>query len=285
MSILIGHARSDENKRAGGGQAGDQTGAEVQISSWYAGGWNIVLRPVSSVTAEIMAAVCEILCKGNLVGYDQYQRNTLWDELEKVGWDPSKLKTKCETDCSAFMCACAKAAGIGIPRIAIGNGQYNSQVTYTMREAFRSTGRFQVLIDSKYLTSDKYLKRGDILVRESGHTAMVLGNGAQASTPTVPAAAVPTPAASADEVKATGIAFLRDTTLTGRYKCTASTYLSARDDSGASKNELARIKPGEVVECWGYFNLVNGIKWLYIQFTQDNVKYTAFACASFLKKL
>lgn len=95
MSVLIGHARSDENRGLGGGQAGDQTGAEVQVSAWYAGSWNVVLRPISADVAEKMAAACEALCKGNLVGYDQYQRNTLWDELERVGWDPSKLKTRC----------------------------------------------------------------------------------------------------------------------------------------------------------------------------------------------
>lgn len=285
MSIFIGHASIDESGRAGGGQSGDQTGKEVYIGSWYAGNWNLVLRPVSTEVAEKMAAACETLCKGNLVGYDQYQRNTLWDELEKVGWDAAKLKTKCETDCSAFMSACARAAGVDIPRVAMGGGLYNAPVTYTMRSAFGSTGAFQVLTDTKYMTSDKYLKRGDVLVRESGHTAMALGNGAQSAATPVVAAPVATPVSNVNEVKATGIAFLRETALTGTYKCTASTYLSARDGSGTSHKELARIMPGETVDCYGYFNLVNGVKWLYIQFTKDNVKYTAFACGTYLKKI
>lgn len=291
MSILIGHASIDENGRAGGGQAGDQTGKEVYIGSWYAGNWNVVLRPVSVEIAEKMATACEILCKGNYVGYDQYQRNTLWDELEKVGWDAAKLKTACETDCSAFMSACARAAGIDIPRVAMGGGQYNAPVTYTMRNAFGSTGKFHVLTDTKYITSDKYLKRGDVLVRESGHTAMALGNGALADTPTqaasTPVATAPTtaPSSNVKEVKAAGIAFLRDTALTGTYKCTAITYLSARDDSNANSKELTRIKPGETVNCYGYFNLVNGVKWLYVQFEQNGVRYTAFACGSWLKKI
>ena len=115
MSILIGHASIDENGKASGGQAGDQTGKEVCIRDWYAGNWNVVLRPVSATVAEKMATACETLCKGNLVGYDQGQRNTLWDELERVGWDAGKLKTKCETDCSAFVSACARCAGVDIP--------------------------------------------------------------------------------------------------------------------------------------------------------------------------
>lgn len=290
MSILIGHASIDENSRASGGQAGDQTGKEVCIRSWYAGGWNVVLRPISSDVAQKMAVICESLCTGNLVGYDQYQRNTLWGELEKVGWNVSKLKTKCETDCSAFMTACARAAGINIPRVAMGNGQYNAPVTYTMREAFSSTGKFQMLVDMRYMVSDQYLKRGDILVRESGHTAMALSDGALASIPTqvttsTPAVTATTPS-SIKEVKAKGVAFLRDKSLAGLYKCTAFTYLSARDNSNVDSSELTRIKPDEVVDCCGgYYNETNGIKWLYVQFKQGDTLYTAFACASWLKKL
>lgn len=177
MSILIGHASIDERGKANGGQAGDQTGKEVCTRSWYAGGWNVVLRPKSAAVAEKMAAACETLCKGNLVGYDQYQRNTLWDELERVGWKPAALKVKCETDCSAFMTACARVAGVIVPRVTLTTGQLNAPVTSTMRSAFSSTGAFHVLTESKYLTSDKHLMRGDVLVRESGHTAMALGNG------------------------------------------------------------------------------------------------------------
>lgn len=177
MSILIGHAAGDENGRAHGGQSGDQTGKEVCIRSWYAGGWNVILRPVSENVAEKMAAACEVLCKGNLVGYDQWQRNDLWTELERVGWDPALLAVKCETDCSALMTACARVAGIDVPRVAMGGGRYNAPVTQTMRRAFGATGEFLVLTEAKYLTSDRYLKRGDVLVRESGHTAMALGDG------------------------------------------------------------------------------------------------------------
>lgn len=176
-SPMIGHASIDERGKANGGAAGDQTGKEVCVRTWYASGWNVVLRPKSKTVAETMASACEILCNGNLVGYDQYQRNTLWDELAKVNWNPSALKVKTETDCSAFMTACAKIAGIEVPRVALGNGQYNAPVTQTMRSAFSSTGSFEVLTESKYMTSANYLRRGDILVRESGHTAMALTNG------------------------------------------------------------------------------------------------------------
>ena len=293
MSILIGHASGDERGRASGGAAGDQTGKEVCIRFWYASGWNIVLRPTNPKEAEAMAQACEVICKGNLVGYDQGQRNTLWDELEKVGWDPAKLKTKCETDCSAFMSVCAKAAGIDIARVAMGGGLYNCPYTGNMRTLFMLTGHFQLLTDQKYLISDKYLLRGDVLVRESGHTAMALGNGELSGMPNVTAdapatAATPTaataPAASRKTIKATEPAHYFDRSLAGTYECTA-TALNVRNGSGTTAKALTQLKKGDRVNCYGYYNAVDSVKWLYIQFTQGNVTYTAFASSKYLTKV
>lgn len=283
MSILIGHASIDENGRANGGAAGDQTGKEVCVRSWYQSGWNVALRPKSATVAEKMASACETLCNGNLVGYDQYQRNDLWDELAKVNWDPAALKTKCETDCSAFMTACAKAAGIEVPRVPLGGGKYNAPVTQTMRGAFDATGSFEVLTDSKYLTSDAYLKRGDILLRESGHTAMALGNGVLSGATVSGTAQTPTASSNTKEIKATEAAHYFDKALAGAYKCTASA-LNIRNGAGTSKKILTTIKSGDTVQCYGYYNTVDGVKWMYVQFKQGSVQYTAFASEKYLSK-
>ena len=37
--------------------------------------------------------------------------------------------------------------------------------------------KFKDILDFKYLTSDKYLKRGDIVVKANRHTIMILSNG------------------------------------------------------------------------------------------------------------
>ena len=173
MSVLIGHASIDENGRAYGGQAGDQTGREVCTRSWYNRPWTVLLRPKSATVAEAMAEFCEGVCDNQNVGYDQYQRNTLRTAARAAGWDPSIIGP-CETDCSAFMTVCAEAAGVDV------DGCYtsgNAPVTQTMRSKFVGTGAFDALTDSKYLTTDAYLRRGDILVYEPGHTVMVLSNG------------------------------------------------------------------------------------------------------------
>ena len=172
MAIKIGHASSDERGKSNGGISGDQTKGEVCIRSWYSSPWDIVLRCTDSTKAELMAKACEKGCANNKIGYDQVQRNTLNTYAKKVNYDLSKIKTACECDCSSFMTVCAQAAGITIPYTS-GNAPY----TGNMKAKFTSTGYFKVLTDKKYLTMDKYLKRGDILIRSSGHTAMVLENG------------------------------------------------------------------------------------------------------------
>ena len=171
MAIKIGHASIDENRKSKGGSAGDQTAKEVCTRTWYNGGWEFMLRPTSSTLAEKSALACEKGCANKNIGYDQNQRNTLNTQAKKVGYDLSKITNNCETDCSAFMTVCAISGGADI--------EYggNAPTTSTMKIRFANSGDYTILTDSKYLTSDKYLKRGDILVKAGSHTVMVLENG------------------------------------------------------------------------------------------------------------
>lgn len=174
MSVLIGHASIDENGKAARGKSGDQTKKEVCTRNWYKKSWDVVLRPIDSAMAEKMAVACEAACANDNIGYDQSQRNTLHTEALKVGYDLSKISTGCECDCSSLMCICAIAGGAPIDKLFI-NG--NMGTTRTMRGYFRSTGMFQILTDTKYLSSSDYLKRGDVIVNEGSHTIMALTNG------------------------------------------------------------------------------------------------------------
>lgn len=171
MAIKIGHASIDENRKIKGGSAGDQSAKEVCTRSWYTTGWECVLRPKTKELAEKSAKACEQGCANSNIGYDQNQRNTLNTQAKKVGYDLSKIKTKCETDCSAFMTVCAIAGGADI---SYGS---NAPTTSTMKNRFELSGDYEVITTSKYLTSDKYLKRGDILVKAGSHTVMALENG------------------------------------------------------------------------------------------------------------
>ena len=172
--VKVGHASIDECGNAKGGQAGDNNGKEVCTREWYNKPWSVLLRPVNSDIAEKMAKACEKGCLNNNIGYDQNQRNTLKTQASKVGMDLSKITTPCECDCSSFMTVCAECAGVKIPYSGT-----NAPTTSTMQNAFTSTGMFTALTDPKYLTSDKYVKRGDVLVKPGSHTVMVLENGSE----------------------------------------------------------------------------------------------------------
>ncbi len=175
MAVLIGHASIDERGRIAGGAAGDQSGKEVCTREYYSKGWNVCIRPKSTTTAAQMVKACREGTANNFIGYDQNQRNTAHIQAKKVGYAIRNIKTKCETDCSAFMTLCAIASGVK-------ELEYtgNAPTTSTMRQAFSKTGKFEILTDKKYLESDTYLKAGDILVKEGSHTVMVLEDGIKA---------------------------------------------------------------------------------------------------------
>ena len=171
MAVKIGSARIDENGRACNGRAGDQTGKEVSTQNWYLSskGWR-VYRAKNPDVAEKIARCMERACANSAIGYDQYQRNTLYKEAEKFGFDTAKVTTPVETDCSALVRVCCAFAGIvGLPEgFRTGNMPTN----------LSKTDAFTELTGSKYQEQSTYLGRGDILVtKTSGHTVVVLSNG------------------------------------------------------------------------------------------------------------
>jgi hypothetical protein len=186
MAVKIGHASIDENGKAAGGTAGDQSGKEVVIRNWYNKNWNVLLRPTRAVLADKSAQACEDACANPNVGYDQYGRNTLHAKAEAVSFDLSRIDSPCECDCSSLMHVCAIAGGANLTYGA------NGHTTRTMVREFVASGDYIKLTDSKYLTTDKYLQRGDILVKEGSHTVMVLTNGEKVVTSDLPAIDAPT---------------------------------------------------------------------------------------------
>lgn len=182
MSVKIGHASLDENRKARGGAAGDQTKKEVCIINWYNKPWTTVIRPKDSKVAEKIAFAMEQACANDKIGYDQTQRTTLYAQAKAHNWDLSKITTACECDCSSLVAVCVNAAGVSVSKdIYTGN----------QMAALKTTGKFDVYTDAKYVGGSKYLKRGDILLGD-GHTAIVLSDG-DAVVPIVAPAPTPTP--------------------------------------------------------------------------------------------
>lgn len=174
MAVRIGHASKDERGKFTGGTAGDQTGKEICIRSWYNGDWKFIARPISSLVAEAIAVSCEKACNNPNCGYDQGGRNTGLQAAKAAGWDLGKVKEPCEFDCSSLTTACIQAAGV-----KVWDGG-NAMTTSTLKRKLEATGAFQILTEDKYLTGPTYLKRGDILCKPGSHVVIVLDNGPNA---------------------------------------------------------------------------------------------------------
>ena len=200
MAVLIGSARIDENGRAHGGKAGDQTGKEVSTQNWYkhSKGW-VVLRAKDPIKAAKIAQAMRAACVNDNIGYDQYQNQTLWNAVKDKGYDPAKATVKCETDCARL--------GARVLRLRRHHGASDF---YTATEAayLMDTGEFVKFTSSKYTSQDDYLGAGDILVTKTkGHTAVVLTNGRQVRRRgggAFRAAGQPHPARTASEGKDVG---------------------------------------------------------------------------------
>lgn len=175
---MISNCGKDERGTYSGGFAGDQTGQEYWLISWYSRPWNCVLRhPNAQVRSEI-ARLATSAAKNDAIGYDQGERLTFWNELASCGYDPARITRPCEADCSSSTASIVKAVGYllndsNLKTVSPG------MTTHTMRGSLRNAG-FDVLTDSKYLTSDSYLLAGDILLNDAAHAAINVTDGAYA---------------------------------------------------------------------------------------------------------
>ena len=265
MAVYIGHASIDERGKANSGAAGDQTGKEVYKRTWYSKPWHTVFRPKSAAVAEKIAKAMEQACSNNNIGYDQYQRTTLYTLAKAKGWDISKVATKCETDCSALVAVCCNAAGITVSK---------DMYTGNEKTVLKGTGKFTVYTAAKYVGGSDYLMRGDILLG-NGHTAIVLSNGSK----------VEATAFTPKKTKyATGTAQSLSKPIAGTYKVTAS-KLNVRDKANTKAEILVSIPKDTEVKNFGYYTEYDGTRWLYIQFDYKDVAYIGFASSKYLKKI
>lgn len=121
-------ASIDERGKIAGGEAGNQSGRELNTREIYQSSGN----PWFSVVAKDPAVRAEInrLAKAAVanpyIGYDQYERNTLLIQARKVGCDLSKITTQCETDCSALDGTLAICAVYRVLGQSAGDKVYNA---------------------------------------------------------------------------------------------------------------------------------------------------------------
>lgn len=254
MAVRVGSAKGDEYGNATGGRAGDQTGGEVGTQAWYLHpkGWK-GLRAKDRKTADKIADAMQKACDNDKIGYDQDQRLTLYNQAKKYGFDPSKVTTACETDCSALVRVCLAYAGISTPDFYTGN-EY--EVVY-------ETGKFDK-IPAEQLKSAVYARRGDILITKvTGHTVIVLNDGSKASDTT--------------DSSASGGKLNRSVKWTGAI--TNCALLNVREWAG-KENQTVSFSPlpaGAKVGICDEIKADDGSKWYYIKY---NGRYGFIAARS-----
>lgn len=171
MAVMVCEAVHDERGKYSGGKAGDQTGDEVRIRSWYSRPWSCVLRWKDRGDASRFADAMRAAANNPRLGYNQFRRNTALTYARQVGYNPAKITKDCETDCSALVSLCCMYAGI--PEATLfKNG--NSSTTANLRARLKGTGKFVVYSGKEYTNNPAKLMLGDILLYEGHHTAGVI---------------------------------------------------------------------------------------------------------------
>ena len=193
MAVIVGSARSGgSNGKISGDVAGDQNKKEVSTQNYYvhSKGWR-VFRAKDASKRKLIANAMRAACANDKIGYDQSQRNTLYNLAAKVNFDPGKVTTACETDCSALVRVCCAYAGIKM-------SDFN---TSSQASRLLASGAFTELTGDKYTKQSAYLAEGDILVTKTkGHTVVVLSSGSKVETESAKAPATST----GKKVKVTG---------------------------------------------------------------------------------
>lgn len=173
MAVLIGSARINELGKGEGGQPGDQNGKEVAIENWYLHdkGW-VVIRAKDETVRKKIAQDMRYICENDNIGYSyNLNRRGLVNAAKQYNYDASRVRVKCETDCSMSAVCCIRFAGVNVEDFTTANEV----------EKCKSTGAFDILTDDKYCKSSDYLLEGDILVTKTmGHTVVVLNDGPKA---------------------------------------------------------------------------------------------------------
>ena len=190
----ISNASGNELGKITGGTPGDQTGREIQVVNWYlpSSKWDWYIEHPSDTVMEWSAIMAEERAANPMIGYDQgNDRNTYWEQLEKSKYRAKNIKTPCETDCSGGVASDEKAVGylLDIPELkAISHQCWTGNILPALLKA-----GFVASNDPKYLTSDKYVRRGGILLNLDGHITTFVTDGAK-----------PTPIGKATTTSSTG---------------------------------------------------------------------------------
>lgn len=173
---LIAHSIIDENSGASGGYSGDQTGYELTAQPFFESSWTHLYRAKDAEKAEQIADFMEKAVANGYIGYDNSQRNTLFQAIYP-DFKVDRLTTPVESDCSSLV-YCAVYSAFRLPYKAREEEKHIAPLVKGFEEYLMLgtlAGNFERWVyashTSNFITSSDKLVRGDILVKD-GHIAV-----------------------------------------------------------------------------------------------------------------
>lgn len=191
MAKYIAHASIDERGKVSGGKAGDQTKKEICIRTMYYKPWNQFFRIVNdAVRIQFGNNMIDIANNDN-IGYDQNQRNTILTQAKKVDFDFTRIKTKCEGDCSsvvttALLGAIYKVLGVDAYKKALAilvvSGNCATTSTFKSRaEKLKNVVLINCYTGKTYTASTNKAVFGDIYNKAGSHIVCYVDDGKKKS--------------------------------------------------------------------------------------------------------
>lgn len=172
MTAYVGQASCDERGRYVGGQAGNQSGTELNIREAYLYNWHTLIRfNDAGMAANCGQAMADAVANMN-IGYDQGERNTILPPARAVEWVLRRIAQACECDCSSLAGVCGIAAGASEGAIYSGG---NLCYTGNIVSRFKATGLVSCYTGADYVKSTVKWQVGDILVSNSHVVVVVSG--------------------------------------------------------------------------------------------------------------
>lgn len=245
MILRISNCGHDENGKYRNGKPGDQTAKEWELVKWN-GFYKVVLRHPDNHIARLIELQAIAAAMNDHIGYDQNNRLTFWEALQKANYYVSCVTDMCECDCSSGVAAIVKSVGFLENDHELRNIS-TSLTTRNMESALRFAG-FDVIKESNFLLSDRYLMYGDILLNPGHHVAIAVACDDITSGET--------------KTKKPVSARFKNSSYKGKYVCESEINLEVGD---GKSSPIRKIAAGSTLMCYGYYNIVNNNIMLYVQ--------------------
>lgn len=178
MTYWVSNCGGDEHGHAMGGEAGDQTQREYRVKEWTDFGQDKIARHPDPVIQNLIARLAVQAADNDNIGYDQSERLTMWQQLQKVGYWPKDISKPCEADCSSSTAAIVKAVGylVGDEKMQ----RCHEYMTTWTETAFLSSAGFQIHYGFK---EPSELLPGDIQYNTDHHTNIFIGTDREGPEP------------------------------------------------------------------------------------------------------